>query len=111
MRSAYPDENADQIEARLTASASGSATSPHTTTGHGVLQPVEALTQQLAPTKRGEIDDMPREDAAQPRVTAPVPEPDPLSATLREARWWGLFGGAALVVALLARPLLRRRSA
>lgn len=111
LRSAYPHDNAAQIEARLTASASGSAARPNPATGHGVLQPVEALTRELAPTRGGAVDDMPREEIAQPRVTAPVAEPDPLTATLREARWWGLFGGAALVVALLARPLLRRRSA
>lgn len=109
LRSAYPGENADQIEARLLASASGSATRPTTVTGHGVLQPVEALTQDLAPTKRGEVDDMPREEVPEVRATAPRPEPDPVAGTLVDARWWGLVGGAALVVALLARPLLARR--
>lgn len=111
VRSAYPQENADQIEARLTASASGSATTPNTTTGHGVLQPVEALTQQLDPTRDGDVDDMPRVDAPPPRVTAPAAGINPLTATLGDARWWGLFGGAALVVALLVRPLLSRRHA
>lgn len=102
LRSAYPDDNAAQIEARLIASASGSATRVNTATGHGVLQPVEALTQEHAPTRNGRVDDMPREASAHPRVTAPVAEPDPLTATLAAARWWGLFGGAAMVVALLA---------
>ena len=108
LRSAYPNDNADQIEARLVASASGSAVRANTATGHGVLQPVEALTQELAPSRNGDIDDMPRADVSQPRVTAPVAEVNPLTATLGDARWWGLFGGAALVIALLARPLLRR---
>ena len=108
VRSAYPQENADQIEARLKASASGSATTPNTTTGHGVLQPVEALTQQLDPTRDGVVDDMPSVDVPQPRITAPAAEINPLTATLGDARWWGLFGGAALVIALLVRPLLRR---
>lgn len=110
VRSAYPDENAAQIEARLIATASASSVRPNTATGHGVLQPVEALTRELAPTRTGEVDDLPRENVSQPPVTAPVEEVDPLTATLGDARWWGLFGGAALVVALLARPLLRRRS-
>lgn len=109
VRSAYPRENADQIEARLLATASGTLGSRTTATGAGVLQPVEALTQRLAPTRGGDVDDMPREDAPQPQVSAPVAETDPLTATLGEARWWGLFGGATLVVALLARPLLGRR--
>jgi membrane-anchored mycosin MYCP len=55
------------------------------------------------------VDDMPRERLAQPRVTAPQPPPDPVAGTLADARWWGLLGGAALVVALLLRPLLARR--
>lgn len=109
VRSAYPRENADQIEARLLASASGRYTAPTTATGAGVLQPVEALTRQFAPTRDGDLDDMPREARIQPRVTAPVAADDPVTSTLAQARWWGLFGGAALVIALLARPLVRRR--
>jgi len=111
LRSAYPNDNAEQIEARLIASASGNAVRVNTATGHGVLQPVEALTQELAPTRDGDIDGMPREDIPRARVTAPVAETNPLTATLGDAGWWGLCGGAVLVVALLARPLLRRRSA
>lgn len=109
VRSAYPQENAAQIEARLLATASGRVTSPTTATGAGVLQPVEALTQELTPTRAGGIDDMPRQEREQPQVTAPVAATDPLVSTLSAARWWGLVGGAGLVVALLARPLLRRR--
>ncbi len=109
VRSAYPKENADQIEARLLASASGRYTAPTTSTGAGVLQPVEALTRQFAPARNGDLDDMPREEPVRPRVTAPVVAPDPVTSTLAQARWWGLFGGAALVIALLGRPLLRRR--
>ncbi len=52
---------------------------------------------------------MPRERQQPVRVTAPEPEPDPLAGALDDARWWGLVGGGALVVALLARPLLARR--
>lgn len=109
LRSAHPDDNARQIVARLTASASGSLAAPTTATGFGVLQPVEALTQELAPDEAGTVDDMPRERQEPVRVTAPQPEPDPLAGALRDARWWGLVGGGALVVALLARPLLARR--
>lgn len=109
LRSAYPDDNARQIVARLTASASGSLAAPTAATGVGVLQPVEALTQELAPDAAGAIDDMPRERQEPVRVTAPEREPDPLAGALEDARWWGLVGGGALVVALLARPLLTRR--
>ena len=52
---------------------------------------------------------MPRQEPVQERITAPRAAPDPVAGTLSDARWWGLVGGAALVVALLARPLLARR--
>ena len=108
LRSAYPDDNAAQIVARLTASASGSVRRPTTATGYGVLQPVEALTQELAPDARRHDRRHAARTAGSVRVTAPEPEPDPLAGALDDARWWGLFGGGALVVALLARPLLAR---
>lgn len=112
VRSAYPDDNAAQVVARLTASASGVSGAPTTATGAGVLQPVEALTQKLDPDKAGKVDDMPREQKEPERITAPEPVPDPVAGLLADARWWGLVGGGVLVVALLARPLLaRRRSA
>ncbi|HEX6151205.1 S8/S53 family peptidase [Nocardioides sp.] len=109
VRSAYPDENAAQIVARLTATASGVSSAPTTATGAGVLQPVEALTRKLDPDESGAVDDMPRAETAATRVTAPTPQPDPVAGALDDARWWGLLAGGALVVALLARPLLSRR--
>jgi membrane-anchored mycosin MYCP len=109
VRSAFPDENAAQVLARITASATGVSGAPTTGTGAGVLQPVEALTQKLDPDETGVVDDMPREEAEPERITAPVPEADPVADTLQAARWWGLVGGGVLVVALLARPLLAGR--
>ena len=49
-----------------------------------------------------------RHRAAVP-AALPVEEPDVLESTRRDAVWWGLFGGGALVVALLLRPVLSRR--
>ncbi len=109
VRSAFPDENAAQVLARITATATGVSGAPTTATGAGVLQPVEALTQKLDPDEAGAVDDMPREEAEPERITAPAPEADPVAGTLQAARWWGLVGGGVLVVALLARPLLARR--
>jgi membrane-anchored mycosin MYCP len=111
VRSAYPEENAAQIVARLTSSASGVSVAPTTGQGAGVLQPVEAITQKLDPDESGDVDDMPREVQEPVRITAPEPQPDPVAGALDEARWWGLIGGGALVVALLLRPLLARRRA
>jgi membrane-anchored mycosin MYCP len=111
VRSAYPEENAAQIVARLTSSASGVSVAPTTAQGAGVLQPVEALTQKLDPDESGDVDDMPREVQEPVRITAPEPRSDPVAPVIDDARWWGLFGGGALVIALLLRPLLGRRRA
>jgi membrane-anchored mycosin MYCP len=40
---------------------------------------------------------------------APEPRADDLAGTRRDALWWGLVAGGALVVALLLRPVLTRR--
>ena len=37
-------------------------------------------------------------------------QPDVLAATRRHAVWWGLLGGGALLVAVVLRPVLSRRS-
>jgi membrane-anchored mycosin MYCP len=109
VRSAFPHENAAQVLARITTTATGVSGAPTPATGAGVLQPVEALTQKLDPDEAGGVDDMPREESEPARITAPAPEQDPVAGTLEAARWWGLLGGGVLVVASLARPLLARR--
>ncbi len=109
VRSAFPDENAAQVLARITTTATGVSGAPTTATGAGVLQPVEALTQKLDPDQAGGVDDMAREESEPERITAPAPGQDPVADTLAAARWWGLVGGGVLIVALLARPLLTRR--
>jgi membrane-anchored mycosin MYCP len=77
--------------------------------GRGIVQPVEALTRPLRPARDGTIGYGP---AAAPRVAPaalPQEEPDVLRGTRDDAGWWGLFGGGALVVAMLLRPVLSRR--
>jgi membrane-anchored mycosin MYCP len=43
------------------------------------------------------------------KARAPRAEADALADTRRDAVWWGLAGGGALVIALLLRPVLARR--
>ena len=108
LRSAYPDDNAapdrrpadrqrqwlpgrahvgDRRRACSSRSRPSPRSSPRTRAGDGRRHAARAAGVQV-------------------RVTAPEPEPDPLAGALDDARWWGLVGGGALVVALLARPLL-----
>lgn len=101
--SAFPGESAARIRTRLeeTASGNGAASSP--VTGRGVVQPLEALQRlsaaELPPRDETEVVD---------RATPPPEKADLLADTRHDAVWWGLAGGAALLVLLLLRPVLAR---
>jgi membrane-anchored mycosin MYCP len=106
----YPDDTAQQITARLVHTASGTTDDPTPLTGAGVVQPYEALTRPLAPSRGGEVERTTALDSGTAaKATAPEPEPDVLATTRDNAVWWGLIGGGTLVVALLLRPVLSRR--
>jgi membrane-anchored mycosin MYCP len=109
LRSWYPDDNAEQIIARLVATADGTVDGPTVLTGAGVVQPAEAMTRPLSPDRSGRIERAVAEQDQVPRATAPDPREDPLDLVLEQMVWWGLIGGAGLVLALLLRPLLARR--
>lgn len=100
-----PADDAQELRARLIRTADG-GTDPRTVsraTGHGVVQPVEALQRGTLPADRGGRDEVAR------RAEPPGAHEDLLASTRRDAVWWGLAGGCALVVALLLRPVLARR--
>lgn len=113
LMTAYPDDTPEQLIARLEATASGaSRVDPaiaDTRAGKGVIQPLEALTRPLAPRRNGQLpqSSLPQQQA--PPAAVPVPDPDVLASTRGNAVWWGLFGGGALVVLVLLRPVLSRR--
>lgn len=109
LRARYPEESADQIVARLTATAGGSTEDRNVLVGAGVVQPLEALTRPLTPTGSGDLDRVPVEESSIPPATASQPEADLLAGARENAVWFGLLGGAAVVLALLLRPILARR--
>jgi membrane-anchored mycosin MYCP len=105
----FPDDTASQIQARLVTTANGTPDDPNPLTGAGVVQPYEALTRPLDPSRSGKVE---RSSVAAPDTapaTAPEPREDLLADTRDDAVWWGLVGGGMLVVALLLRPVLARR--
>lgn len=106
IRSRYPHDTPAEAVARLVETASGSPTAPTSLEGAGVVQPVEALTRPL-PRSGGATTTSAAGPV--PRATAPEPEADVLAATRDHAVWWGLLGGGALLLAVLARPALARR--
>lgn len=113
LASAFPDDSAEQLIARLETTATGDEPTRGGTVdrfrGRGVVQPVEALTRPLRPARDGTFEPGPGAPQRAEPVPLPRAEPDVLEGTRRDAVWWGLFGGGALVVALLLRPVLSRR--
>ena len=101
--SVHSGDTAAELRARLLATASGNGeASP--LTGHGVVQPVEALQR---PGESMKAQD--RHNEVVPRGKVPEERADLLAGTRRDAVWWGLGGGGALVVLLVLRPVLARR--
>jgi membrane-anchored mycosin MYCP len=102
------DEHPSRTLARLYRTATGAGELTTRLTGHGVAQPVEALQRPLTFEESGLPETSEINDTVQ-KAQAPRPEADVLSDTRRDAVWWGLAGGGALVIAMLLRPVLARR--
>lgn len=98
----HPDEDATRLRTRLEQTASGNGGPSSPITGYGVVQPVEAIQRDVAEMGAERKDKV--EPARPPRAEADV-----LAGARHDAVWWGLGGGAALVVLLIVRPLLSRR--
>ncbi|GAA3820425.1 hypothetical protein [Nocardioides panacisoli] len=102
----HEQDTARELRDRLVRTAAGSdapgALSP--VSGAGIVQPLDAV--QRIDVGRAEPGDV-----VERATPAPAPEPrtDDLAGTRRDALWWGLVAGGALVVAVLLRPVLNRR--
>lgn len=91
VRSRYPELTAGQVMELIKRTAHTPDVGPNPATGYGVVDPVAALTHQLAPANSG-----PRPDAGTP-ISGP-PQPDPGNVRARTI----VFGVTALSVALMA---------
>jgi membrane-anchored mycosin MYCP len=108
LMSAYPDETAAAVEARMLRTADGRVSEIGTNRlyGAGVPQPVEALTRVLHPRDSGALATPQFRPREYPAAAAPPRAADPLGGILDHAMWWAILGGAALVITALLRPLL-----
>jgi membrane-anchored mycosin MYCP len=115
LRAAFPKDSPEQLIARLEVTATGVSASGSGMVdkyrGRGIVQPVEALTRPLLPNREGVVGPGPQPPPPVAPAALPASEPDVLRSTRHNAVWWGLFGGGALIVALLLRPVLSRRRA
>ena len=111
LQSAYPEDTGAQSVARLYESATGGreVTANNVLTGHGIIQPVEALQRPLRPDESGDVTRSRVRDRDNVPADVPEREADVLAGTRTHALWWGLLGGGALLVALVLRPVLARR--
>jgi membrane-anchored mycosin MYCP len=107
--SRYPGDNPAQVTGRLLGTASGTMDDPTRLTGAGVVQPLEALTRPLTPAHDGQVSDTRPARDESPRARAPEPRIDTLAPLRRQALWAAIVGGAALLLALMLRPVLARR--
>lgn len=110
LRQSYPEDTVAQVVARLVDSADGTPDGRTSMTGAGVVQPAEALTRLLAPARDGQVERTVARAESGGRAAAPKDPVDLLAGARRDAVWWGLIGGGVLVLALLLRPVLARRS-
>jgi membrane-anchored mycosin MYCP len=104
----FPDDTPAMAVNRLLLTADGRPDIPNRLSGAGDVQAYDALTRPLAMDAQGVAQQTSPEPDRQV-YAAPEPEPDVLASTRRDAVWWGLLGGGALLLALVLRPVLARR--
>lgn len=97
-----------QVATRIAATARG-ALQDDALDGHGMIQPVEALTAELDIAPDGTLVRAPAYQSPGRELSPPEVEGDQYADQRSSLVWWGLGAGGALVGALLLRPLLARR--
>ena len=107
---AHPEEGPRQVVARIKATATGAPDAPTTWTGAGVVQPVEALTRDLAISTSGKVATDGLRERSEPPLRVGSEPADPLATLRGDLVWWGLVAGGVVGLAALLRPLLLRRA-
>lgn len=110
----FPRESPEMIAWRIASTAKRSRPSQRDDdAGWGLIQPYAALTLLADPSRPGPpMPGAPTVQAAKTETGVQLASEttDPLAGVRREAVWWSLGGVGLAALALLLRPLLRRRS-
>jgi membrane-anchored mycosin MYCP len=109
LRSAFPQETPEELVARLVGTADGRPDVPSPLTGAGRVQALDGMTATPGELRSGGYAGDTTVPASSTTASPPDEPTDLLAGTRGSAVWWGLVGGAALLLSLLLRPLLARR--
>lgn len=97
-----------QVSTRIVATARG-AVNDSALDGHGMIQPLEALTADLEIAEDGTLGRAPAYTTPRAEVKAPEPPRDISEESRQTMLWWAIGAGGALLLGLLLRPLTARR--
>jgi membrane-anchored mycosin MYCP len=97
-----------QVATRIEATARGAYTD-NALDGHGMVQPLEALTARLDISRNGELRRTPAYVEERPKLPPPERPADVAAESRRTMLWWGIGAGGAVLLGLLLRPLTARR--
>jgi membrane-anchored mycosin MYCP len=113
LRERYPRETPAQLVARLKATTEGAGAADVTVTdpwvGAGVVQAYDALTHELAPDPRGQLQATPVDAGADGQAPPPPPRLDLFGSSRALLLWATLAAGVLIALALMLRPLVSRR--
>jgi len=114
LRQRYPGESAELVAYRIMSSADRPQRDARDdVSGWGLIQPYDALTMTLDPSRPGPSlpgAPEPEQTVARPVVKPVLTSSDPLEPAQQSALWSALFLGGLVVLTFVLRPWLVRRS-
>jgi membrane-anchored mycosin MYCP len=96
------------VATRIEATARG-AYADDALDGHGMIQPLEALTAQLRIAPDGTLRRAPAYVAPRGALRQPERPQDVAAESRRTMLWWGIGAGGLVLLGLMLRPLTARR--
>ena len=102
-----PKRTPAQVATRIEATARG-AYDDDALDGHGMVQPLEALTAQLGIDRDGTLRRAPAYVEPRGELSPPERPQDVAAESERTLVWWGIGAGGLILLGLMLRPLTAR---